>query len=221
MADIEQAKTILREMLQNRGADKTICPSEVARALASAEWREIMPLVREAAQVLLHEGVLQIEQKGVLVDPALVRGPVRYRLVTIDTIPTVEPAYLGGAKFTDDEIKKATELKRLGLSWLPRPGHYVWDEEGLIEKSSPFQPRVYFILDLKHFLRRAGSIERLGELLVWLPTWEDIRSILLRLGLTNEMIAQHLQQTCALETGNERAVLYDLALDTLRARVSG
>jgi hypothetical protein len=221
MADLEQAKTILREMLQNRGADKTICPSEAARALASADWREIMPLVREAAQLLLSEGILRIEQKGVPVDPTLVRGPVRYRLLTTDATSNTEPAYLGGPKFLHDEIEKAKELKRLGLRWMPRPGHYVWDDEGLIEKSSPFQPQVYFILDLKHFLRRAGSIERLQDLLVWLPTWEDIRLILGGLGLTDEMIAQHLEQTRAVEAGNERTIMYDLALARLRTRVSG
>ncbi len=221
MATIEQAKTILTEMLQNRGEGKTICPSEVARALASADWRNNLPLVRQAAQILLSEGKLQIEQKGVPVDPTNVRGPVRYRLLTPGNLSMNEPAYLGGPKFSQSEIETASELKRLGLKWLARPGQYVWDDQDLIEKSSPFQPRVYFILDLKHFLRRAGSIQRLQDLMVWLPTWEDLRSILLELGLTNEMISQHIQQTRALENGNERSVLYDLALATFRARVSG
>jgi hypothetical protein len=66
-------------------------------------------------------------------------------------------------KFTPAEIELARRLKQLGLAWTPSVGHFVWDETGLINCTSPFHDYVYFILDLKHFLRRAGTIERLQQ----------------------------------------------------------
>lgn len=58
-------------------APKTICPSEVARALA-ADWRPLMPRVRAVAA-----GLPEIEatQRGVPVDPVAARGPIRLRRV--------------------------------------------------------------------------------------------------------------------------------------------
>ncbi|MGF1500453.1 MAG: DUF3253 domain-containing protein [Paracoccaceae bacterium] len=59
-----------------RGAGRTICPSEVARAL-SEDWRPLMPAVREAAAALAAEGRLRVTQKGVEVDATSARGPIR------------------------------------------------------------------------------------------------------------------------------------------------
>jgi Protein of unknown function (DUF3253) len=43
----------------------SICPSEVARALATdeAEWRALMPTVREQARLLAKEGLIRVTQK--------------------------------------------------------------------------------------------------------------------------------------------------------------
>lgn len=62
-----------------RGAGKTICPSEVARALAE-EWRDLMPAVRAAGAVLAARGEIVVTQKGTVVDLATARGPVRFGL---------------------------------------------------------------------------------------------------------------------------------------------
>lgn len=59
-----------------RGAGKTICPSEVARALGPA-WRELMPAVRQAASELQAQGRLRVTQKGERVDPLRAAGPIR------------------------------------------------------------------------------------------------------------------------------------------------
>ncbi len=59
-----------------RGPGRTICPSEVARALAD-EWRPLMPAVREVATELAEAGRIVVTQKGRRVDPRAVRGPVR------------------------------------------------------------------------------------------------------------------------------------------------
>jgi hypothetical protein len=117
--------------------------------------------------------------------------------------------------FSDRVIEGAKRLRGLGLAWEPRPGHYVWDERGLIEKPSPFQDRVYFILDLKHFLRRAGTMEALKESLVWLPTWHDAREILHQLGISDAFVASRLASKGAIESRDELIVLYDLIAEQL------
>lgn len=65
-------------LLRQRGPDATACPSEVARALAPADWRPLMPRVREVAFEMARRGTLEIRQKGHTVDPdATLRGPIR------------------------------------------------------------------------------------------------------------------------------------------------
>ena len=59
-----------------RGPDRTICPSEVARALA-ADWRPLLPAVRAEAARLAAEGRIAVTQKGRPVDAETARGPVR------------------------------------------------------------------------------------------------------------------------------------------------
>ena len=68
-------------LLENRNPGKSICPSEAARALFGDEkWREQMPLVREVANELCQDGQIEICQKGIAVDPAIAKGPIRLRL---------------------------------------------------------------------------------------------------------------------------------------------
>ena len=62
-----------------RGPGKTICPSEVARALVDGEatWRTMMPAVRAAAVALARSGKIVVLQKGMPVDASCARGPMR------------------------------------------------------------------------------------------------------------------------------------------------
>ena len=63
------------------GPDKSICPSEVARALA-AEWRPLMAKIRADAVALAREGKLQILRHGKPVqDLDALRGVIRLRIV--------------------------------------------------------------------------------------------------------------------------------------------
>jgi hypothetical protein len=65
-----------------RGAGKSICPSEVARALEPEEacWRRLMGPVRAAAIRLAKEGRIELLRKGKAVDPeAEIRGVIRLR----------------------------------------------------------------------------------------------------------------------------------------------
>ena len=81
------------ELLRQRAAGATICPSEVARLVAGEEWRARMEDVRAAARLLEAQGLVDITQAGRVVDPSTARGPIRVRatraLLTPDTT-TVE-----------------------------------------------------------------------------------------------------------------------------------
>jgi hypothetical protein len=72
------AAEILRQTAE-RGAEKSICPSEVARALAP-DWRPLLPRVREAAVALAEAGRIDILRKGKPVDPREFRGVYRLRI---------------------------------------------------------------------------------------------------------------------------------------------
>jgi hypothetical protein len=70
-----------------RGPDKTICPSEVARAL-DPEWQKLSSAVRRAAIRLAEAGQIDILRKGKRVEPAGVKGVIRLRVAGPRTEPT-------------------------------------------------------------------------------------------------------------------------------------
>ena len=75
-------ETMLR-LAAERGAGKTICPSEVARALGGPHpdgWGPLMQPVRREAVRLAHEGRIAILRKGRPVDPDDFRGIYRLAL---------------------------------------------------------------------------------------------------------------------------------------------
>ncbi|GJD98858.1 DUF3253 domain-containing protein [Methylobacterium isbiliense] len=76
------AETLLR-LVAERGADKTVCPSEVARALGGPHpdgWGPLMQPVRRAAVRLMKDGRIVILRKGRVVDPDDFRGVYRLSL---------------------------------------------------------------------------------------------------------------------------------------------
>ena len=69
-------RAILR-LLDERGAGKSICPSDVARRLRpDGDWRALMQNVRDAAAVLARRGAVEITQRGARVSPGA-KGPIR------------------------------------------------------------------------------------------------------------------------------------------------
>lgn len=68
------------ELVQARGVRKTVCPSEVARALSPKAWRDLMPAVRKIGAQLVKEGLILVTQRGTIVDLATAQGPVRFGL---------------------------------------------------------------------------------------------------------------------------------------------
>jgi len=113
-------------------------------------------------------------------------------------------------RFSQQDIDAARRLRELGLSWFPAPGHFVFDEAGVIEQPSPFQDGVYFILELKHFLRRTGCLDRLKSALFWLPTWHDARELLQSQGVADAEVADALQNAGSIESRGELLTLYRL-----------
>ena len=66
-------------LLARRGAGKTICPSEVARALHPEDWEQWMDRTRAAGRRLVAQGKVVITQGGQVVDPSRARGAIRFR----------------------------------------------------------------------------------------------------------------------------------------------
>jgi len=75
----DQYESQIMELLQQRGADKTICPSEVLSEVEKQD-QVAMEKVRAAARRLVAQGEISIMQKGVRVDPSTARGPIRLKL---------------------------------------------------------------------------------------------------------------------------------------------
>lgn len=72
-------ETVL-SLVAQRGTGRTICPSEVARAVKPDDWRPLMPAVRRVAGLLVAEQRITVTQRGKPVDPEEARGPIRIGL---------------------------------------------------------------------------------------------------------------------------------------------
>ena len=65
-------------LTEARGPEKSICPSEVARAL-DEDWRTLMTDVRRSAVRLAEAGRIDILRKGKPIEPGAIRGVIRLR----------------------------------------------------------------------------------------------------------------------------------------------
>ena len=84
-ASDEQIKTALLALIAQRGEESSACPSEVARALAPEDWRDLMPRVRQVAGQLALRGLLDVSQGGESVPTTTLpngpwKGPIRIRV---------------------------------------------------------------------------------------------------------------------------------------------
>lgn len=84
-ADDAKLEAAILRLLGVRGAGKTICPSEAARAVAAADdraaWEPLMEPARAAARRLVADKRIVITQGGVVVDASTAKGAIRLRLV--------------------------------------------------------------------------------------------------------------------------------------------
>lgn len=112
----------------------------------------------------------------------------------------------------------ARRLKQAGLAWKPHVGCFVWDPDGLLPVDSPFPDRVHFILNLGHFVRLLGSVERVQERLVWLPTWHQARLVAEALGVGEEAIRTIWTGETLPGPGEDLLMLYERILAALERR---
>jgi hypothetical protein len=73
------------DLLARRGT-ATACPSEVARALESEDWRSMMEPVRAAVAQLQRRGEVDVYQHGKPVRLEDARGPIRLRAAGVDVV---------------------------------------------------------------------------------------------------------------------------------------
>lgn len=84
---ITELRQVTLEMIESRAEGKTCWPSEVPRRLAKQgkgkqknNWRDWMPLTHSLMRDLVKEGILEITQKGAVVENlSEMRGPYRIR----------------------------------------------------------------------------------------------------------------------------------------------
>ena len=117
--------------------------------------------------------------------------------------------------FSPEHSALAKALKEKGLEWKPHVGCFVWDEKGHIQVSSPFPNRIYFILNLGHFLRIFETIENMKEKLVWLPTWHQAKIICENLNISKTEINDSLCASGSAGSEGDTAALYRLILEKL------
>jgi hypothetical protein len=59
------ARAIILALLDARAPGATVCPSEIARAMASKDcWRDMMPAIHAAADRLVGDGLIELSWKG-------------------------------------------------------------------------------------------------------------------------------------------------------------
>ncbi|MFN3835624.1 MAG: DUF3253 domain-containing protein [Glycocaulis sp.] len=77
-------ETAILTLVEQRGAGKSICPSEAARAVWPEEWQKRMREVRAVAMGLARKGQISILRKGKPVDPEDFKGVYRLSLPAAD-----------------------------------------------------------------------------------------------------------------------------------------
>ncbi|MFC3279138.1 DUF3253 domain-containing protein [Xanthomonas fragariae] len=77
--DDTQIAAVMRALLAHRLPERSICPSEVARAINddATTWRGLMPQVRTVATDLARKDIVRITQQGDVADLDTARGPIR------------------------------------------------------------------------------------------------------------------------------------------------
>ena len=70
-------RCVILKLVAERGAGKTICPSEAARAIGGAQWRDIMPTIHAAAKELAEGGAVELRQSGLQCGTEGIVGPYR------------------------------------------------------------------------------------------------------------------------------------------------
>lgn len=76
---MSDAAAAILELLGGCADGSTICPSEAARALDATLWRDLMPVLHEAARGLVASGDVVLTQGGAVKNPDGIVGAYRIR----------------------------------------------------------------------------------------------------------------------------------------------
>jgi len=81
----DRLRAVVLTLAGHRAPDRTICPSDAARAVGGEGWRSLMDPVREVVRDLARSGEVEVVQRGEVLDPDRPwRGPVRIRVACPD-----------------------------------------------------------------------------------------------------------------------------------------
>lgn len=200
-------------LVQERGPQKSICPSEVARALVDnqdtddhEQWRAQMDSVRAMAHRLAEEGRIIVTQKGETVDIRTAKGPVRLRLCppTVGTEPIrfILDVHLG---------KLARWLRLLGFDTLYRND---LDDPEIVEIAAT-EGRTILTRDGGIMKRRAATR---GYLVQSTVPQEQLREVLDYYQLREQIQPFHRCLVCngLLESVDKAMILEQLEPKTIR-----
>ncbi|WP_231992217.1 DUF3253 domain-containing protein [Mycobacterium sp. ACS4331] len=77
---LRRLEAAILALAHHRGAGSSTCPSDAARAVGGAHWRDLVPDAREITRRLARSGDVTITQRGTPLDPDEDwRGPIRIR----------------------------------------------------------------------------------------------------------------------------------------------
>ena len=130
--------------------------------------------------------------------------------------PFNEDRDLAPIPFDTEVCNLAQKLKEHGLKWIPQVGCFVWDPGEVVAVPSPFPRRIYFVLNLNHFMKIFGSSEEMAEKLVWLPTWHQVRLLCEERKIPQKTIKEKLLKSDHWSLIEEIRPLYQLLLDDLQ-----
>ena len=116
--------------------------------------------------------------------------------------------------FSSELCKIAEQLKQNDLTWHPHVGCFIWDKNKHIKVTSPFPNRIYFILNLGHFLKIFQTLKKIKENLIWLPTWHQARQICKQLHIYPGVIQKRLFSEE--HSKDDLVVLYTIILEELK-----
>jgi hypothetical protein len=131
-----------------------------------------------------------------------------------DTLTDLAPT-----PFDERHCELAASLKEAGLPWRPHVGCFVHDPDQDIGVPSPFPNRIYFILNLGHFLRLLGTVDDVKKRLIWLPTWHQTRLLCALFGVKDVAVSGLWSaQGRTMQAGDDLLALYELLLKALKDR---
>ncbi len=77
--NIEAITTAMLQIAAERGPEKSLCPTDVARAVSAEDWRPLLGAVRKVAADLARQGKIEILRKGKPINPDEMLGVIRFR----------------------------------------------------------------------------------------------------------------------------------------------